>query len=126
MELGAGFNSEFTGRENIYLNGKIMRIPRGEMEKRLPAILEFADIGNFIDQPVKTYSSGMFVRLAFAVAINVDPEILIVDEALAVGDTRFQLKCMDKLKNFNAKEKPFCLLVMIFQRSKDSAKELYG
>lgn len=100
LELGAGFNSEFTGRENIYLNGKIMRIPRDEMEKRLPAILKFADIGNFIDQPVKTYSSGMFVRLAFAVAINVDPEILIVDEALAVGDTRFQLKCMDKFKEF--------------------------
>ena len=105
LELGAGFNSEFTGRENIYLNGKIMRIPRGEMEKRLPAILEFADIGNFIDQPVKTYSSGMFVRLAFAVAINVDPEILIVDEALAVGDTRFQLKCMDTFKEFQRKGK---------------------
>lgn len=105
LELGAGFNAEFTGRENIYLNGTIMRIPREEMDKRVPAILEFADIGEFIDQPVKTYSSGMFVRLAFAVAINVDPEILIVDEALAVGDTRFQLKCMDKFKEFQQKGK---------------------
>lgn len=86
LELGAGFNPEFTGRENVYLNGKIMRIPREEMERKLPDILSFADIGDFIDQPVKTYSSGMFVRLAFAVAINVDPEILIVDEALAVGE----------------------------------------
>jgi teichoic acid transport system ATP-binding protein len=105
LELGAGFNPEFTGRENVYLNGKIMRIPREEMERKLPDILSFADIGDFIDQPVKTYSSGMFVRLAFAVAINVDPEILIVDEALAVGDTRFQLKCMDKFKEFQKKGK---------------------
>lgn len=105
LELGAGFNPEFTGRENVYLNGKIMRIPREEMERKLPDILSFADIGDFIDQPVKTYSSGMFVRLAFAVAINVDPEILIVDEALAVGDTRFQLKCMDKFKEFQRKGK---------------------
>ena len=82
-----------------------MRIPREEMERKLPDILSFADIGDFIDQPVKTYSSGMFVRLAFAVAINVDPEILIVDEALAVGDTRFQLKCMDKFKEFQKKGK---------------------
>jgi len=105
LELGAGFNPEFTGRDNIYLNGKIMKIPREEMERRVPDILKFADIGEFIDQPVKSYSSGMFVRLAFAVAINVDPEILIVDEALAVGDTRFQLKCMDKFKEFQNKGK---------------------
>lgn len=100
LELGAGFNNDFTGRENIYLNATIMRIPKGEIEKRISDILSFADIGEYIDQPVKTYSSGMFVRLAFAVAINVDPEILIVDEALAVGDTRFQLKCMDKFVEF--------------------------
>lgn len=100
LELGAGFNMEFTGRKNIYLNGTIMRIPKEEMDKRVDDILKFADIGDFIDQPVKTYSSGMFVRLAFAVAINVDPDILIVDEALAVGDTRFQLKCMDKFLEF--------------------------
>lgn len=100
LELGAGFNMDFTGRKNIYLNGMIMRIPKEEMDKRVDDILKFADIGDFIDQPVKMYSSGMFVRLAFAVAINVDPDILIVDEALAVGDTRFQLKCMDKFLEF--------------------------
>lgn len=100
LELGAGFNMEFTGIENIYLNGTIMGISREEMEKRVDSIVQFADIGDFIYQPVKTYSSGMFVRLAFAVAIHVDPEILIVDEALAVGDTRFQLKCMDKFMEF--------------------------
>ena len=100
LELGAGFNQEFNGIENIFLNGTIMNIPREEMEKKLDDIIAFADIGDHIYQPVKTYSSGMFVRLAFAVAINVDPDILIVDEALAVGDTRFQLKCMDKFTDF--------------------------
>ena len=100
LELGAGFNMEFTGRQNIYLNATIMKIPKQEIEKRIPDILSFADIGEYIDQPTKTYSSGMFVRLAFAVAINTDPEILIVDEALAVGDTRFQLKCMEKFEEF--------------------------
>lgn len=100
LELGAGFNMEFTGMENIYLNGTILNIPKEEMDKRLDSIISFADIGEFIHQPVKTYSSGMFVRLAFSVAIHVDPEILIVDEALAVGDTRFQMKCMDKFVEF--------------------------
>ena len=105
LELGAGFNMEFTGIENIYLNATIMNIPKSEIEKRMDDILAFADIGDHIYQPVKTYSSGMFVRLAFAVAINVDPDILIVDEALAVGDTRFQLKCMDKFVEFMEKGK---------------------
>ena len=100
LELGAGFNMEYTGRRNIYLNATMMHISKAEIEKRIPDILNFADIGEYIDQPVKTYSSGMFVRLAFAVAINVDPDILIVDEALAVGDVRFQLKCMDKFMEF--------------------------
>ncbi|NLZ81417.1 MAG: ABC transporter ATP-binding protein [Clostridiales bacterium] len=100
LELGAGFNVEFTGIDNIYLNGTIMNISKEEMDKKLDDIIAFADIGEFIYQPVKTYSSGMFVRLAFAVAINVDPQILIVDEALAVGDTRFQVKCMDKFIEF--------------------------
>ncbi len=100
LELGAGFNMEYTGIENIYLNGTIMGIPQKEMESKLNDIISFADIGDHIYQPVKTYSSGMFVRLAFAVAINVEPDILIVDEALAVGDTRFQLKCMDKFVEF--------------------------
>lgn len=98
LELGAGFNPEYTGIENIYLNGTMMGYTKEEMEKRVNPIVEFADIGEFINQPVKTYSSGMFARLAFAVAINVEPEILIVDEALSVGDTRFQIKCIDKMK----------------------------
>ncbi|MBO5136000.1 MAG: ABC transporter ATP-binding protein [Clostridia bacterium] len=102
LELGAGFNPEYTGIENIYLNGTIMGIPQEKIKENIDTIVEFADIGDFINQPVKTYSSGMFVRLAFAVAINVDPDVLIVDEALAVGDYRFQSKCyakFDELKN---------------------------
>ncbi|MBU3127141.1 ABC transporter ATP-binding protein [Clostridium tagluense] len=98
LELGAGFNPEYTGLENIYLNGTMMGYTREEMGKKVKPIMNFADIGEFINQPVKTYSSGMFARLAFAVAINVEPDILIVDEALSVGDTRFQIKCMDKMK----------------------------
>ncbi len=103
LELGTGFNMDYTGIENIYLNGTILGISRGEMEKRISQILDFADIGDFVYQPVKNYSSGMFVRLAFAVAINVDPDILIVDEALAVGDTAFQAKCMAKMEQLMKK-----------------------
>lgn len=99
LELGSGFNPEYTGRENVYLNASILGLAREEIERKIPEILQFADIGDFIDQPVKTYSSGMYVRLAFAVSINVDPDILIVDEALAVGDARFQLKCFEKIKS---------------------------
>ena len=99
LELGTGFNMEYTGIENIYLNGTMMGYTKEEMSKRVDSIVEFADIGDFINQPVKIYSSGMFARLAFAVAINVDPDILIVDEALAVGDTRFQIKCINKMKS---------------------------
>jgi len=102
LELGAGFNPEYTGLENIYLNGTMMGYTREEMQKRVKPIMEFADIGEFMNQPVKTYSSGMFARLAFAVAINVEPEILIVDEVLSVGDIRFQIKCMDKMKQMMA------------------------
>jgi len=100
LELGAGFNMEMTGMENIYLNGTMQGIPRQAMDDLVPLIVEFADIGEFIDQPVKTYSSGMFVRLAFALAINVDPDILIVDEALSVGDIYFQAKCYRKFEEF--------------------------
>ena len=98
LELGAGFNPNFSGRENAYLNGSIMGFSRAEMASKFDDILEFSGIGDFIDQPVKTYSSGMFVRLAFAVAIHMDPDILVVDEALSVGDVRFQNKCFRKLR----------------------------
>lgn len=99
LELGAGFNPEFTGRENVILNGAIMGISRKEMLDKLPEIESFADIGEFFDQPVKTYSSGMYVRVAFAAAINVDPEILIVDEALSVGDAKFQHRCFQRIRS---------------------------
>lgn len=100
LELGAGFNMEYTGIENVYLNGTMMGYSKEEMNDRLEKIVEFADIGDFINQPVKTYSSGMFARLAFAVAINIDPDILIVDEALSVGDIFFQAKCYRKFEEF--------------------------
>lgn len=100
LELGAGFNQEYTGIENVYLQGTMMGFSREEIARKINAILEFADIGDFINQPVKTYSSGMFVRLAFAVAINIEPEILIVDEALSVGDVFFQAKCYRKFEEF--------------------------
>lgn len=105
LELGAGFNMEYTGRQNVYLNGMMMGFSDEEIDARLQDILDFADIGEFADQPVKTYSSGMFVRLAFAVAINIDPEILIVDEALSVGDVFFQAKCYKKFDEFKKQGK---------------------
>jgi lipopolysaccharide transport system ATP-binding protein len=100
LELGSGFNPEFTGRENVYMSAAIMGISRSEIESRYDEIAAFADIGSFIEQPVKIYSSGMYVRLAFAVAVNVSPDILVVDEALSVGDARFQQKCMAKIRAF--------------------------
>ena len=100
LELGAGFNMEYNGIENIYLNGTMIGFSKKEIDEKMNAILEFADIGEYVYQPVKTYSSGMFVRLAFAVAINIDPEILIVDEALSVGDVFFQAKCYHKFEEF--------------------------
>ncbi|MGN9078257.1 ABC transporter ATP-binding protein [Oliverpabstia intestinalis] len=100
LELGAGFNMEYTGIENVYLNGTMIGFSKEEIDAKLQEILDFADIGDFVYQPVKTYSSGMFVRLAFAVAINIEPEILIVDEALSVGDVFFQAKCYRKFEEF--------------------------
>lgn len=105
LELGAGFDMEYNGIENVYLNGTMIGFSQEEIEAKLPEILEFADIGDYVYQPVKTYSSGMFVRLAFAVAINIDPEILIVDEALSVGDVFFQAKCYRKFEEFKKKGK---------------------
>ena len=103
LELGAGFNPEFTGRENVILNGALLGINSDEMEQRLPSILEFSELGDFIDKPVKMYSSGMFVRLAFSVAIHVEPEILLVDEALSVGDAAFQYKCLRRIDELRGK-----------------------
>lgn len=98
LELGAGFNPEFTGRENVYLNGTVLGLTRAEIEEKLESILAFAEIGEFIDRPVKTYSSGMYIRLAFAVAIHVEPDLLVVDEALSVGDEAFQRKCFARIE----------------------------
>jgi lipopolysaccharide transport system ATP-binding protein len=94
LELGSGFNPEYSGRENIYMNGQLLGLSRQEIDERIDDIIEFADIGDFIDQPVKTYSSGMYVRVAFAVIAHVDADILVIDEALAVGDAFFTQKCM--------------------------------
>ena len=105
LELGAGFNGEYSGIENVYLNGTMIGFSKEEIDAKLQDILDFADIGDFVYQPVKTYSSGMFVRLAFAVAINIEPEILIVDEALSVGDVFFQSKCYRKFEEFKEKGK---------------------
>ena len=99
LELGAGFNTEFTGRENIFLNAAILGFTKEQMVSRIDEILRFSELENFIDQPVKTYSSGMYARLAFSIAIHVDPDILIIDEALAVGDARFVAKCMRRIKD---------------------------
>jgi len=103
LELGAGFNPELTGIENVYFNGTLLGYSKEEIDKKMDDILTFADIGEFVNQPVKTYSSGMFVRLAFALAINVDPEILIVDEALSVGDALFQSRCIDRINKMRQK-----------------------
>ncbi|WP_186405534.1 ABC transporter ATP-binding protein [Candidatus Accumulibacter aalborgensis] len=104
LELGSGFNPEFTGHENVYINAKVLGLSKGDVDARFDEIVAFADIGDFIDQPVKTYSSGMYVRLAFAVIAHVDADILIVDEALAVGDIFFQQKCMRYLRDFQARD----------------------
>ena len=135
LELGAGFNPNYTGMQNIYLNGSVMGYDHNEMESRVNQIVEFADIGDFINQPVKNYSSGMFARLAFAVAISVEPEILIVDEALSVGDVFFQTKCYKKFEEFKKRGKTilfvshdlgsinkYCDRVMLLNRGKKLAE----
>ena len=110
LELGTGFHPEFTGRDNAALNAAVLGLGPAEIRERLPAILDFSELGTFIDRPVKTYSSGMYMRLAFSVAVNVNPDILVIDEALAVGDGHFQKKCIDKIREFQESGKTilFC------------------
>ena len=105
LELGAGFHPDFSGRENIYFNASIFGLTRKQIDERLNDIIEFSELGSYIDNPVRTYSSGMYMRLAFAVAINVDADILLVDEVLAVGDQHFQDKCIEKMKNLKEEGK---------------------
>lgn len=120
LELGAGFHPDFSGRENIYFNAAIFGLTKKEIDDRLDEIIEFSELGEFIDTPVRTYSSGMYMRLAFSVAINVDADILLIDEILAVGDQRFQDKCMEKMLQLKKQNK-----TMVFvSHSKDSVKFL--
>mgnify|MGYP004462765717 FL=1 len=120
LELGAGFHPDFTGRENIYFNAAIFGLTKKEIDDRLQSIIEFSELGDFIDSPVRTYSSGMYMRLAFSVAINVDAEILLIDEILAVGDQHFQDKCFAKLEEL-AKSN---MTIVIVSHSLDSIKKL--
>ena len=110
LELGAGFHPDFTGRENIYFNAAIFGLTKQEIDKRLQDIIDFSELGNFIDSPVRTYSSGMYMRLAFSVAINVDAEILLIDEILAVGDQHFSDKCFAKLEELSASDKTIVIV----------------
>ena len=120
LELGAGFHEDFTGRENIYFNASIFGLTHCEIDKRIEDIIKFSELENFIDNPVRTYSSGMYMRLAFSVAINVDAEILLIDEILAVGDQHFQDKCFNKLKELRDSDKT----VVIVSHSIDAVKRL--
>ena len=120
LELGAGFHDDFTGRENIYFNASIFGLTRGEIEDKIDDIIEFSELGEFIDNPVRTYSSGMYMRLAFSIAINVEAEILLIDEILAVGDQHFQDKCFNKLQELKKSDKT----IVIVSHSLDSIKRL--
>ena len=120
LELGAGFHPDFTGRENIYFNASIFGLTKQEIEKRIDEIIEFSELGDFIDNPVRTYSSGMYMRLAFSVAINVDAEILLIDEILAVGDQHFQEKCFAKLHQLKESDKT----IVIVTHSLDQVENL--
>ena len=120
LELGAGFHPDFTGRENIYFNASIFGLTKEEIEKRVDDIIEFSELGDFIDSPIRTYSSGMYMRLAFSVAINVDADILLIDEILAVGDQHFQDKCFQKLQSLKESDKT----IVIVTHSLDQVKKL--
>ena len=120
LELGAGFHPDFSGRENIYFNASIFGLTKKEIDERIEKIIEFSELGNYIDNPVRTYSSGMYMRLAFAVAINVDADILLIDEILAVGDQHFQDKCFAKLQELKNSDKT----IVIVSHSLDSVKKL--
>ncbi len=120
LELGAGFHPDFTGRENIYFNAAIFGLTKEEIDKRLDSIIEFSELGDFIDSPVRTYSSGMYMRLAFSVAINVDAEILLIDEILAVGDQHFQDKCFAKLEELSKSS----MTIVIVSHALDPVKKL--
>ena len=120
LELGAGFHPDFTGRENIYFNASIFGLTKEEIERRVDEIIEFSELGEFIDSPVRTYSSGMYMRLAFSVAINVDADILLIDEILAVGDQHFQDKCFAKLEELKESDKT----IVIVTHSLDQVRKL--
>ena len=120
LELGAGFHPDFTGRENIYFNASIFGLTRAEIEKRIDEIVDFSELGDYIDSPVRTYSSGMYMRLAFSIAINVDAEILLIDEILAVGDQHFQEKCFSKLEELKKSDKT----IVIVTHDLNSVKKL--
>ena len=120
LELGAGFHQDFTGRENIYFNASIFGLTKKEIDQRLDEIIEFSELGEFIDNPVRTYSSGMYMRLAFSIAINVDAEILLIDEILAVGDQHFQEKCFKKLEELKNSDKT----IVIVSHSLDQIEKL--
>lgn len=120
LEVGSGFHPELSGRENVFLNGSILGMSRKEIQRKFDEIVDFSGVEQFIDQPVKNYSSGMYVRLGFAVAINVDPDVLVVDEVLAVGDAEFQQKCFQKFEDFKAAGKT----VILVSHSMDSVKKM--
>ena len=126
LELGAGFHPDFTGRENIYNNASIFGLSRKEIDKRYNQIVEFSELDGYIDNPVRTYSSGMYMRLAFSVAINVDADILLIDEILAVGDANFQKKCMDKINELKKKASRLSWFLMIWVQWKGYVTKLYG
>ncbi len=124
LELGLGFNGELTGRENVFLQGALLGFSRGEMKRRLPRIVDFAELPEFVDSPIRTYSSGMVARLAFSVATDVDPDVLIVDEALSVGDERFRAKCQQRMAGFRAAGKTVVIVSHAIEQIRESCERV--